>query len=104
MLGQQVLRIKIADILGIVNITDITDIADITIGITDIITDIADIVTDIAGIADRVLQTLRWKQVGAYKVSRGCPVTQSKECHIKIRKDLVNKLKYNKPKGVILNF
>ena len=44
-------------------------------GITDIVTDIADIVTDIAGIADRVLQTLWWKQVGAYKVSQGCPVT-----------------------------
>ena len=37
-------------------------------GIADIITDIADIVTDIAGIADRVLRTLRWKQVGVYKV------------------------------------
>ena len=46
-------------------------------GITDIIIDIADIVTDIAGIADRVLQTLRWKQVGVYKVSRGYPVTFS---------------------------
>ena len=37
--------------------------------------DIADIVTDIAGIVDRVLRTLRWKQVDAYKVSQGCPVT-----------------------------
>ena len=46
----------IADVLGIANIADI-------------VTDIADIVTDIAGIADRVLQTLRWKQVGVYKVS-----------------------------------
>ena len=41
---------------------------DIAIGITDIVTDIVDIVIDIAGIADRVLQTLRWKQVGMYKV------------------------------------
>ena len=46
---------------------DIVDIANIAMGI-------ADIVTDIAGIADRVLRTLRWKQVGVYKVSRGCPV------------------------------
>ena len=63
------LRVGIADVSGIVNIADIADIA-------DIVTDIADIVTDIAGIADRVLRTLRWKQVGAYKVSRGCPVTK----------------------------
>ena len=55
------LRAGIADILGIANITDIADVADI--------------VTDITGVADRVLQTLRWKQVGAYKVLRGCPVT-----------------------------
>ena len=58
----------IADISGIVNIADIA-------GIANIVTDIADIITDIAGIADRVLQTLRWKQVGVYKVSWGCPVT-----------------------------
>ena len=44
-------------------------------GITDIVTDITDIVTNIAGIADRVLQTLQWKQVGAYKVSQGYPMT-----------------------------
>ena len=56
LLGQQVLGAGIADVLGIANIADI-------------VTDIADIVTDIAGIADRVLQTLRWKQVGVYKVS-----------------------------------
>ena len=56
------------DILGIVNIISITDIA-------NIITDIADIVIDIAGIADRVLQTLWWKQVGTYKVSRGYSIT-----------------------------
>ena len=48
MLGQQVLRAGIADILGIINIADIT-------GVADIVTGIADIVTDIAGIADRVL-------------------------------------------------
>ena len=77
MLGQQVLRVEITDILGIVNIVNITDIADIAIGIADIVTDIADIVIDIAGIADRVLRTLRWKQVGVYKVSWGCSVTAS---------------------------
>ena len=54
--------------LGIANIANIA-------GIADIITDIADIVMDIAGIADRVLQTLRWKQVGMYKVLQGCPIT-----------------------------
>ena len=75
MLGQQVLRAGITDILSIINITDITDIADITTGIADIVMDITDIVTDIAGIADQVLRTLRWKQVGVYKVSRGCPMT-----------------------------
>ena len=67
MLGQQVLRAGIADILGIANIADIAGVADIATGIADIVTDIADI-------ADRVLRTLRWKQVGAYKVLRGCPV------------------------------
>ena len=77
MLSQQVLGVGIADILGIVNIADITDVANITTGIADIVTDIADIVTDIAGIADRVLRTLWWKQVGVYKVSWGCPVTLS---------------------------
>ena len=75
MLGQQVLRVEITDILNIANIADIADVADIATGIADIVTDIADIVTDIVGIGDLVLQTLRWKQVGAYKVSRGCPVT-----------------------------
>ena len=48
MLGQQVLRAEIADVLGITNIVDIA-------GVADIVTDIADIVTDIAGIADQVL-------------------------------------------------
>ena len=65
----------IADVSGIANIADIVDVADIATGIADIVTDIADIVTDIAGIADQVLQTLRWKQVGVYKVSQGCPIT-----------------------------
>ena len=66
MLGQQVLRAGIADILGIVNIADIADVADIS-------TDIADIVNN-ADIADRMLRTLWWKQVDVYKVSWGCPV------------------------------
>ena len=74
--------------MGIVNIADIADVADIGTDIADIGTDIADIGTDIADIAigimdvvnsadiaDRMLRTLRWKQVDAYKVSRGCPVT-----------------------------
>ena len=57
------------DIVGIgTDIADIgTDIADIATGITDII--------DSADIADRILRTLRWKQVDMYKVLRGCPVT-----------------------------
>ena len=48
MLGQQVLRAGIADILGIANIVDVadigTDIADIAMGIADVVncTDIAD--------------------------------------------------------------
>ena len=81
MLGQQVLRAGIADVLGIVNIANITDVADIGTDIADIGTDIADIATGIADvvnsadIADWMLRTLRWKQVDAYKVSRGCPVT-----------------------------
>ena len=69
------LRAGIADVSGIANIADIAGVADIVTDIANIITDIADIITDIAGIADQVLQTLWWKQVGAYKVSRGCPVT-----------------------------
>ena len=81
LLGQQVLRAGIADILGIVNIADIADVADIGTDIADIGTDIADIATgitdvmDSADIADRMLQTLRWKQVNAYKVLWGCPIT-----------------------------
>ena len=68
--------------MGIVNIVDIADVADISTDIVDIGTDIADIATgiadvvDSADIADRMLRTLRWKQVNAYKVSRGCPVTE----------------------------
>ena len=85
LLGQQVLRAGIIDVLGIANIVDIADVADIGTDIADIGTDIADIGTDIAigiadvvdsaDIADRMLRTLRWKQVDAYKVSRGCPIT-----------------------------
>ena len=83
LLGQQVLRAGIADILGIVNIADIADIADIGMDIVDISTDIVDIamgitdVIDSADIADWMLRTLRWKQVDAYKVLWGCPVTLS---------------------------
>ena len=81
MLGQQVLKAGIADILGIMNIADITDVADIGTDIADIGTDIADIamgiadVVDSADIADRMLQTLRWRQVDVYKVLRGCSIT-----------------------------
>ena len=88
MLGQQVLKTGIADISGIVNIADIADVADIGTDIAGIGTDIADIGMDIADIAtgiadvvnsadiaDRMLRTLQWKQVDAYKVSWGCSVT-----------------------------
>ena len=81
MLGQQVLRVGIADVLGIANIADITDVADIGTDIADIGTDIADIATgiadvvDSADIADQMLRMLRWKQVDVYKVLWGCPVT-----------------------------
>ena len=74
LLGQQVLGVRIIDILGIANIADITDVTDIIIDIADIVTDIADIITDIvdvvniASIADWMLRILQWKQVGAYKV------------------------------------
>ena len=69
------------DILGIVNIADIADVADIGTDIVDIGTDIMDIamgiadVVDSADIADQMLRMLRWKQVDAYKVSRGYPMT-----------------------------
>ena len=75
------LRAGIADVSGIANIADIVDVADINTDIADIGTDIVDIATgiadvvDSADIADRMLRTLRWKRVDAYKVSRGCPVT-----------------------------
>ena len=43
------------------DIADIgTDIADIAMGITDVVNSV--------NIADRMLRTLRWKQVNAYKV------------------------------------
>ena len=67
------LRAGIIDVLGIANIADV---ADIGTDIVDIGTDIADVM-DSADIADRMLRTLRWKQVDVYKVSRGCPVTLS---------------------------
>ena len=44
LLGQQVLRVGITDILGIANIINITDIADIVTDITDIVMDVVDIV------------------------------------------------------------
>jgi hypothetical protein len=44
LLGQQILKAGITDILGIANIVNITDITDIAMGIADIGTDIADIV------------------------------------------------------------
>ena len=78
------LRVGITDILGIANIANIADVADIGTDIVDIGTDIADIamgiadVVDSADIADRMLRTLRWKQVDVYKVSWGCPVTKSR--------------------------
>ena len=67
--------------MGIANIADITDVVDIGMDIVDISTDIADIATGIADVVDsvdianRMLRTLRWKQVDAYKVLRGCPIT-----------------------------
>ena len=75
------LKIGIADVLGIVNIADIADVADIGTDIADIGMDIADIATgiadvvDSADIADQILRTLQWKQVDMYKVLQGCPVT-----------------------------
>ena len=81
LLGQQVLGAGIADVSGIANIVDIADVADIGTDIVDIGTDIADIamgiadVVDSADIVDWILRTLQWKQVNAYKVSRGCPIT-----------------------------
>ena len=66
MLGQQVFKIGIADVLGIINITDIADVADIGTDIADIGTNIADIATGIADvvnsadITDWMLRTLQW--------------------------------------------
>ena len=80
LLGQQVLRVGIIDVLGIANIADIADVANIGTDIADIGTDIADIATgiadvvDSADIADWMLRTLRWKQVDVYKVSWGYPI------------------------------
>ena len=81
MLNQQVFRIEIADISGIANIADIADVVNIGIDIADISTDIADIaigITDVVNsvdIAHQILRMLWWKQVDAYKVSRGYPIT-----------------------------
>ena len=75
------LRVGITDVLGIANIADIADVVDIGTDIADISTDITDIATGIADVVDSadianwMLRTLRWKQVDAYKVSRGCPMT-----------------------------
>ena len=68
------LRIGIADVLGVANIADIADVADIGTDIADIGMDITDVVNS-ADIADRMLRTLRWKQVNTYKVLQGCPIT-----------------------------
>ena len=79
------LRVGIVDVLDIVNIADIADVVDIGMDIADIGMDITDIamgiadVVDSADIVDRMLRTLRWKQVDVYKVSRGCPVTLSRD-------------------------
>ena len=61
------LRAVIADVLGIANIIDIADVV-------DIVTDIADIAMDIADIVN--IRILQWRQVGAYKVLLGCPITE----------------------------
>ena len=67
LLGQQVLRVGITDVLGIANIADIADVANIGMDIADIGMDIADVVNS-ADIVDWMLRTLQWKQVDAYKV------------------------------------
>ena len=46
LLGQQVLRAGIVDVLGIANIANIIDVADIGIDITDINIDIIDIIIE----------------------------------------------------------
>ena len=60
MLGQQVLRAGIADVLDIANIIGITDIADISTDIADIATDIADVI-NIADITDRMFTNIAVK-------------------------------------------
>ena len=52
LLGQQVLRVGIADVLGIVNIADIADVANISTDIVDIGTDIVDIAMGIADVVN----------------------------------------------------
>ena len=75
------LKVEIMDVLSIANIANIVDVVDISTDIADIGTDITDIaigITDVvnsADIADRILRTLRWKQVDVYKVLQGCPMT-----------------------------
>ena len=58
LLGQQVLRVGIADVLGIANIADIVDIADIGTDIADISMDITDVINS-TDIADRMLRMLQ---------------------------------------------
>ena len=58
-------------------IADIADVADIGMDIADIATGIADVVNSV-NITDRMLRTLRWKQVDVYKVLWGCPVTRTR--------------------------
>ena len=60
LLGQQVLRVGITDVLGIMNIANIADVADIATGIADIGTDIADIGTDIANIGMDIADIADW--------------------------------------------
>ena len=91
LLGQQVLRAGIANVLGIVNIADIADVADIGIDIADIATGIADVV-DSVDIVNWMLRTLQWKQVDAYKVSQGCPVIALQVKAIFYKRDLIRSL------------
>ena len=58
MLGQQVLKVGIADVSGIVNIADIADVVDISTDIADIAIGITDVINS-ADIEDRMLQALR---------------------------------------------
>ena len=52
MLGQQVLKVGIMDVLGSINIADIADVTDIGTDIVDIGLDIADITIGIADIVN----------------------------------------------------